>query len=248
MQPMQAPQAALRHAPSPPLGLRLAAAFRPAAGRAPPCRVLVGHVEAVAGRPRAARPPRPAPEKRPAPAEPGNSPDGPRKNKLDMWVQGPAAGRQAWLQGAAKLRRPAGSAPTLPTACSLPRPPPPARSWKRQLARLPANPRAVAVVQLLRIEEEGAFVGLVGGSPGKAGSTDTQVWWPPNTRLPMHGAVPWCTSSCAYGCPRHILSSYSPQPHGGRSGRQNFLPPCRTKRRAACCRGATGARSWTTGA
>lgn len=138
-----------------------------------------------------------------------------------MWVQGPAAGRQAWLQGAAKLRRPAGSAPTLPTACSLPRPPPPARSWKRQLARLPANPRAVAVVQLLRIEEEGAFVGLVGGSPGKAGSTDTQVWWPPNTRLPMHGAVPWCTSSYAYGCPRHILSSYSPQPHGGRSGRQN---------------------------
>ncbi|GAB4823591.1 hypothetical protein N2152v2_010637 [Parachlorella kessleri] len=38
--------------------------------------------------------------------------------------------------------------------------------WKNQLDRLPSNPRAVAVLQLIRIEEEGAFIGLVGGSPG----------------------------------------------------------------------------------
>lgn len=42
----------------------------------------------------------------------------------------------------------------------------PCHSWKSQLAKLATNPRAVAVSQLLRVEEEGAFVGLVGGSPG----------------------------------------------------------------------------------
>lgn len=40
---------------------------------------------------------------------------------------------------------------------------------ERQRARDPASPRLAALEQLLRIEFDGAYVGMVGGSPGATG-------------------------------------------------------------------------------
>jgi 16S rRNA (cytosine967-C5)-methyltransferase len=47
-----------------------------------------------------------------------------------------------------------------------------AEVWIARLQRLPPTSRSVALQQLLRIEEEGAFAGLVGGSPNVGADTD----------------------------------------------------------------------------
>jgi len=47
-----------------------------------------------------------------------------------------------------------------------------AEVWLARLQRLPPTSRSVALQQLLRIEEEGAFSGLVGGSPTAGADTD----------------------------------------------------------------------------
>lgn len=50
--------------------------------------------------------------------------------------------------------------PCLPRACRHP------CRWMDRLAGRPPTTRSVALLQLLRIEQEGAYAGLVGGSPG----------------------------------------------------------------------------------
>ena len=47
-----------------------------------------------------------------------------------------------------------------------------AEVWIERLRRLPPTARSVALQQLLRIEEEGAYSGLVGGSPNPTADTD----------------------------------------------------------------------------